>query len=219
MFPIPFNFPFIKKNGERTTIGDAINAGGGGGGYTLPTASAETKGGVKIGSGLTMTGEVLSNTNPTPYSLPTASDSELGGIKVGSGLSIDDGVLSASGGSGGGLTVLWENAEPAGASSLNITLSSSDYTYLVFECIKNVYSGADTILSAVPKSKPSQISFTRVTYSSNTPELECISRDVTFTDATHLTVANANKIYINPTAVTGNQQNTILVPLKVYGVK
>nr|DAS65341.1 MAG TPA: Head fiber protein [Bacteriophage sp.] len=28
--------------------------------YTLPTASAETKGGVKIGSGLTMTGDVLS---------------------------------------------------------------------------------------------------------------------------------------------------------------
>ena len=38
-----------------TTIGDAISSGG-----SLPTASAETKGGVKIGSGLTMTGEVLS---------------------------------------------------------------------------------------------------------------------------------------------------------------
>lgn len=100
MFPIPFNFPFIKKNGERTTIGDAINAGGGGSQYTLPTASANTKGGVKIGSGLTMTGEVLSNNNPTPYSLPTASDETLGGIKVGSGLSITDGVLSASGGGG-----------------------------------------------------------------------------------------------------------------------
>ena len=62
MFPIPFNFPFIKKNGERTTIGDAINAGGGGSPYQLPTASAEIKGGVKIGSGLTMTGEVLSTT-------------------------------------------------------------------------------------------------------------------------------------------------------------
>ena len=102
MFPIPFNFPFIKKNGERTTIGDAIDAGGGGGSYTLPTASAETKGGVKIGSGLTMTGEVLSNNNPTPYSLPTASAETLGGVKVGSGLSIVEGVLSATGGSGGG---------------------------------------------------------------------------------------------------------------------
>lgn len=36
--------------------------GGGGGGtpYVLPTASADTKGGVKIGNGLTMTGQVLS---------------------------------------------------------------------------------------------------------------------------------------------------------------
>lgn len=69
MFPIPFNFPFIKKNGERTTIGDAIGEGGGGSPYTLPTASANTKGGVKIGAGLTMTGDVLSATESSsvPY--------------------------------------------------------------------------------------------------------------------------------------------------------
>ena len=137
MFPIPFNFPFIKKNGERTTIGDAINAGGGGSQYTLPTASAETKGGVKIGSGLTMTNEVLSNNNPTPYSLPTASDSTLGGVKVGSGLSITDGVLSASGGGGGGyVDIDTYQAYDAGASSLKFAslstlISESDYnTYL-----------------------------------------------------------------------------------------
>lgn len=94
MFPIRWNFPFRKKDGSMSTIGGEIeNAGGS---YTLPTASAETKGGVKIGSGLTMTGEVLSNNNPTPYSLPTASSETLGGVKVGSGLSIDDGVLSNS---------------------------------------------------------------------------------------------------------------------------
>lgn len=54
--------------GQYSTISDAILAcskkysSGGGGSYTLPTASADTKGGVKIGSGLTMTGEVLSVT-------------------------------------------------------------------------------------------------------------------------------------------------------------
>ena len=46
---------WVKKVGES-------GGSGGGGSYTLPTASASTKGGVKIGSGLTMTGEVLSVT-------------------------------------------------------------------------------------------------------------------------------------------------------------
>lgn len=68
MFPLRWNFPLIKKNGERTTIGNALeNAGSP---YTLPTASAETKGGVKIGSGLVMTGDVLSTESSgggTPY--------------------------------------------------------------------------------------------------------------------------------------------------------
>lgn len=93
MFPIPWNFPFKKKDGSTTTIDDAISAGGGGG-YTLPTASGSTKGGIKIGSGLTMDGEVLNNNNPTAYTLPMASADVLGGVKVGSGLSIAGGVLS-----------------------------------------------------------------------------------------------------------------------------
>lgn len=111
MFPIPFNFPFRKANGDISTIGAEINAGGGGSSYTLPTASANVKGGVKIGAGLTMEGEVLKNTNPTPatpYTLPTASAETLGGVKVGNNLSIDEnGVLSASG--GGGNTETWDS--------------------------------------------------------------------------------------------------------------
>ena len=105
MFPIPFNFPFRKSNGDISTIGAEISAGGGGSSYTLPTASASVKGGVKVGEGLTMDGEVLKNTNPTPatpYTLPTASAETLGGVKVGTGLTINEnGVLSASGGGGG----------------------------------------------------------------------------------------------------------------------
>lgn len=61
MFPIPFNFPFIRKDGSRTTIGAAIDASGSDP-YTLPTASTTTKGGVKIGNGLEMDGEVLNAT-------------------------------------------------------------------------------------------------------------------------------------------------------------
>lgn len=68
MFPLNWNIPFIKKNGKRTTIGAELeNAGTP---YTLPTASASTKGGVKIGSGLVMTGDVLSTESSgggTPY--------------------------------------------------------------------------------------------------------------------------------------------------------
>ena len=60
MFPIPWNKLFRKKDGTITTIDEAISSGGGGGGgYTLPTASTNTKGGIKIGNGLIMDGEVL----------------------------------------------------------------------------------------------------------------------------------------------------------------
>ena len=43
---------------------------------------------MKVGSGLSITDGVLSNSNPTPYSLPTASAETLGGVKVGSGLTM-----------------------------------------------------------------------------------------------------------------------------------
>lgn len=97
--PLNNNDPYIKSTGERSTLGAELASGGST--YSLPTAAADTKGGVKIGAGLTMTGEVLSNDNPTPYSLPTAAADTLGGVKVGSGLSIADGVLSATRGDGG----------------------------------------------------------------------------------------------------------------------
>ena len=94
MFPIPWNFPFRKKDGTLVDINDAM---GGGGSYTLPTASADTKGGIKIGSGFSMSGETLNNSNPTPYTLPIASDEALGGVKIGSGLAIsEDGTLSVT---------------------------------------------------------------------------------------------------------------------------
>lgn len=68
------------------------SANAGGGSYALPVASADTLGGVKVGSNLSIDDGVLSA--PAPYSLPTASADTLGGVKVGNGLSIDYGVLS-----------------------------------------------------------------------------------------------------------------------------
>lgn len=132
MFPIPFNFPFRKKDGSITTMDDAISSGGGS--YELPTASPTTKGGVKVGAGLTMDGETLKNTNPTPFSLPIASAETLGGVKVGDGLTIEDGVLSTSGGGGGGgakvyykefTGVTWETTENLAKFENNAAVSSS----------------------------------------------------------------------------------------------
>lgn len=73
-------------------------AGGSGEAYTLPIASADELGGVKVGTGLSINAETgaLSNSNPTPYSLPTAAADTLGGVKVGTGLTISEGVLSAN---------------------------------------------------------------------------------------------------------------------------
>ena len=69
---------------------------GGGGSYVLPTASADTLGGVKVGNNLSINNGVLSAPDPTPaYVLPTASAETLGGVKVGNDLNIgSDGTLN-----------------------------------------------------------------------------------------------------------------------------
>lgn len=65
--------------------------------YTLPTATATTLGGVKVGSGLSVSTDGTISANAEEYALPTASATTLGGIKVGDNLSISiDGTLSAS---------------------------------------------------------------------------------------------------------------------------
>ena len=48
--------------------------GGGGGSYTLPTASASTLGGIKVGSGLTITDGVLSADGITPAAAQADSE-------------------------------------------------------------------------------------------------------------------------------------------------
>lgn len=60
MFPIPWNFPFRKKDGSLGKIEDL------GSSYSLPTASASTKGGIKVGSGATMDGETMNIDSQLP---------------------------------------------------------------------------------------------------------------------------------------------------------
>ena len=85
---VPFN-PFPPSSDQR-----------GGGSFELPIAAADTLGGVKVGTGLSINAEtgVLTNNNPTAYTLPIAAADTLGGVKVGTGLSInaETGVLSAN---------------------------------------------------------------------------------------------------------------------------
>ena len=69
---------YFAHGGEQLVIGGKLTfldgaevenfpgEGGGGGEYTLPTASASTLGGVKVGSGLTITDGVLSADGVTP---------------------------------------------------------------------------------------------------------------------------------------------------------
>lgn len=112
MFALPFNFPFRKNDGSLSTIGAEIS-GGGGGGYTLPTATASRLGGIKVGANLSVTDDgTLSAPTPTPaYELPTASANTLGGVKIGSGITIDEnGAISASGGGGGLNLKLYEKS-------------------------------------------------------------------------------------------------------------
>lgn len=66
MTPLNNNDPYIDSTGKRSTLGAKIAEGGGGTPYELPTASANTKGGVKIGTGLSMDGEKLNATQELP---------------------------------------------------------------------------------------------------------------------------------------------------------
>jgi hypothetical protein len=109
----------IEIDGDATLKNvTATSFTGDGSGLTnvsIPTATATTLGGVKIGSGITITSGVISADAQTDnnftnalktkldgieesannYSLPTATSSVLGGVKIGSGITISSGVISA----------------------------------------------------------------------------------------------------------------------------
>jgi len=79
--------------------------------YTLPVASADVLGGVKIGDNLSIDGSGVLSAVASPYELPTASADTLGGVKIGSGINITDGVISVTGGSGGGSELTFASGE------------------------------------------------------------------------------------------------------------
>ena len=103
--------------------------------YELPTAGGLTKGGVRVGAGLKMTGDVLSCTLQGGLSeIPTASSSTKGGIKVGLGLSMNGETLNndynlptASTTQKGGIKV-GDGLEMSGE-KLRVALGTSALTY------------------------------------------------------------------------------------------
>ena len=92
--------PIIGENGNwwlwDVNIGDYADSGSDSRGHTLPTASAETKGGVKVGSGLKMDGEVL-NAEVTKQAFDALSG-EIAKLKDngGAGIEVDE-TLTESG--------------------------------------------------------------------------------------------------------------------------
>ena len=133
------------------TTNDSITISASGSSYSLPVASNNTRGGIKLSSstqggtpnGVTTTSgrtyavQVNSSEQAvvnvpwtdTKYSLPTASATTLGGVKVGSGLAISNGVLSATGG-GEADSVAWGNVtgKPSWIGSSKPSYSWSEIT-------------------------------------------------------------------------------------------
>ena len=75
--------------GPKGDTGDPGPQGPKGDPTTLPAATASALGGVKVGSGLSVTTDGTLSADAQEYSLPTASYYTLGGIRIGSNLSMD----------------------------------------------------------------------------------------------------------------------------------
>ncbi len=113
--------------------------------------------------------------------------------------------------SGGALTVLWENPNPtADFSAQTITLSSSDYDFLLVWTRNGILSGA-------PKGKTF---FTRnfSVPSSDGYASNMEGRDFTYVDDTHYSVGTGYAKRSN----AGNGYttiNSVCVPVMIYGLK
>jgi len=93
-----------KENGKGLSTNDYTTAekeklagvASGANNYSLPTASADTLGGVKIGENLTIDGTGTLSAIQGSYELPTASTTTKGGIKIGANLTMNGEVLNAT---------------------------------------------------------------------------------------------------------------------------
>jgi len=109
--------------------------------YTLPPATQNTLGGIKVGSRLSIEQDGTLSADSQQYTLPAATQNTLGGIKVGDNLSItQDGTLSAAGSSVEDMTY---------EETINV-LDESSYTKI------NLFQTARTISASGPWSPSPQ---------------------------------------------------------------
>lgn len=162
------SYYYLEGNTDTVTvnwIANCYSGGDGGGSYTLPIASSDTLGGIKVGSGMTIAEDGTLSANPGGYTLPAATDSTLGGVKVGSGLTIDaNGVLSVSGGTDGSKELVVSLEDLSGMSSSELKAAwdgiyakyVSGYTVYVEGGVvnKNGYTVRIPLVEAIPETTP-----------------------------------------------------------------
>ena len=90
-FILPYTRSKFVYMDDNTTVETAINNIKNQGGYTLPTASSSTLGGVKIGHNI--------NISSGTISVNTATTTALGVVKIGSNISVSSGTISVHTGS------------------------------------------------------------------------------------------------------------------------
>lgn len=88
---LPYTRAKLVYMDDNTTVETAISNIQNQGGYTLPTASSSTLGGVKIGSNISISSGTIS--------VKTATTSALGVVKIGSNISVSSGTISVPTGS------------------------------------------------------------------------------------------------------------------------
>jgi hypothetical protein len=220
MYATTYSPGFVKIDGSTITINSngvisAVGGGGSGSGYVLPPASATTLGGVKVGSGLSVTadGTLSATSGGSGYVLPPASATTLGGVKVGSNLSITaDGILSA--------TDTKYTLPPASASTLggikvgsnlSVTadgiLSATDTKYTLPPATKTILGGVK-VGDGINVSDDGTISATAVSYpisvanggtGANTAATALVNLGITMGTAAAPSTGTAGSIYIQYT--------------------
>ena len=91
---------------------------------SIPPATHDSLGGVKVGEGLSITEDGLLTADALNFTLTPATTSKIGGVKVGEGLSItNDGILSAA---AQGFTLTPATADSMGGVIAGVTMSIED---------------------------------------------------------------------------------------------